>query len=1106
MRSVARNLAPRLPLPVAWALTRLARSYEQSDALTRWKMVVDLFELSARTLASLSLGLYSKSGAADTSVNKELVERLCKRMSLGDWWALTLVALRAVRKGSKSTWATLVGSALLTSKGQPSPVARSCEAIVTDRNRHLGHGYVATTSEYGDLVAKHFPTVQTLLELLSSEPGGRLLAVAKMDGRSTITQVLPLMGPQVAMIEEESSLRVEDGSVLVGDIVFQWAAEPVWPVFPLQFFEENVLDDHADVFLLDGLRNATEGIDRVWYIGVPSRAERRFNRGQDLADRVSRHLSRLFGQAGSELARTAAVQLVGSDADYTLPGQTELIQRHHSRFVGRQELINLIERAHGSAVLLESAPGAGKTGIAAEVAHRTNAVHHFFDRASGRSNISAAARSIASQLARRLDRPLPRLEDDSSTLRILHRLVFDSSRSGSGQQLFIVVDALDEADVASGELGLSFLPDPLPATVSVLATSRPGDHLALWKARADVRSLPLEPLSRSEVESIVRRRIPQTTAIELTRYYGISKGNPLLLQLALEAQINPAVRSTPLDDSINNFYDILMADAGQEIPLVRRLLAILGSAERSLTLNEIGEVLDVERSELRSALKRCRMVLSFEAGHFQVFHQTFREYLRSDALNALSRREIRTANEELRKACLGGMLLAGQYRRDHLPSHLVALGDWEALLALAGLPDYADGVAVALARELLRGDRSTNQTGRAHALLASLTNESSEQLLTVFCATVRRLYAAGHYGDFADLAASALTRAPRPVVGDLHAIVAQADRDRGRLQQATDRIRPLFEEDASACWRPFAIRYLELTLAEGLREMGDYDGAQSAYSRALRRVDPADDPDAWLEIYHHLCDIDFVRGQLDCALAGLKESVLRAENDRLHLRWGQALRIRGHVEYVRGDSVASIASYEAAREHFALLDDRIHLAKIANNLAEARLLAVANEFKGEVCTGAELDELLDLLGEAEELNRALQQQLELGKTRLTRAMVCRVLGDEARARESLELARHDLHAVGYGTGMALLDLENARLLNSPWRRPSDDDRHAAVVAAKRCYNRLKQYGSYPVYRALAVYVAARAGADRSEMAGLLGEIPHLDQIPRTAELLASALN
>lgn len=78
-------------MPVAWGLVRMVRRADAGDALTAWKLFLDLFELVTRTSACLALGGYLHAGAPDARSNRQVLACLDKRVSLGDWWALLLV-------------------------------------------------------------------------------------------------------------------------------------------------------------------------------------------------------------------------------------------------------------------------------------------------------------------------------------------------------------------------------------------------------------------------------------------------------------------------------------------------------------------------------------------------------------------------------------------------------------------------------------------------------------------------------------------------------------------------------------------------------------------------------------------------------------------------------------------------------------------------------------------------------------------------------------------------------------------------------------------------------------------------------------------------------
>lgn len=1114
--SLARKFRDDLPQPVAWSLVRFAKRFRSGDGLMRWKMFLDLFEITTRTLASIVVGAYVHRGCPDAEANQQLLRHLAKKVSLGDWWQSLMHTVRSCEEIRENHFVDTVANKLLDGRDKPNAIAKACESVIEARNKHLAHNVTMPDSEYSPLLTEHSPAVIELLELLSGLEEAVMLSVAEAED-NTVTYGVPLMGPSTNTLEEPMDFSVPVEDIAPGDVLFyDKGNEQCWRVFPMQFFEENVLEDEANVFMLDSARLQNGNFNGVSYLGIPSREKRQIREEDQSFERATKILEQLVSSESTETHPRNASR----SANYRSPGLEEIIQKHRKHFLGRTDLIDefLSDPSEGPVEgirLVAAPPGRGKTAFAAEIAGRTDAVAHFFSRSSGRTSSLGALRSISSQLAERLDRSLHTLQNFSEAVPTYQSLLFDAAakRAEQGKSLHLVIDAMDEAEFSGrdGEKTL-FLPDPLPDNLVVLATSREDELLTEWRSRRDTTELDLPPLSISEVRELAHRRDHDIDPETLNRLFQFCRGNPLLLNLGLDAL---AEDGHTADD------DWLQADEDPAVAVyeawMRRLeenrdsdayeiFALLYAARRGLSFHELRELGSYNRKDLRRQMKAARNILEFDRGYFHLFHQSFRDFLESDSEYALGRAEIQRAHNIIADGCRQDILGRG-YRRFYLPYHLFELNKWSSIEELAQEPNYVDGIAQALADGLLSSDASNQD--QALKVTSSFLQAKEEKAVKAFCATVHELMDRGEYDDaLLELANQMANQLSGPEQVSLHALLARADRERGHLEEADSRLSPLVGTHLDTIDPEDRVRIC-YTYADTRRVLGHYGDAMNWYERSQEMVDAQEEPARWLEIEYHLSDLHFVRGEISSGLDRLDDAGSFAKDIGLTLRRGQIERIKGHCWYVRGRREQTLDCYQRAHEFFSLINDPVHLAKIANNLAETLLLEWDNFFVGarDPVSRSELDEVYGWLDMAKELNTKHEQNLELGKCTLTRSLAASTSGDVDRAIELVQEASDILSTVGYYTGIALSDLHHARILlhadsNQSVSAPSLDRAKELAITA---FKQLTENDSYPVYRAVALCTAIEAGLDHEEARDMRETIPYLDEIPATNDRLSQLL-
>ena len=246
----------------------------------------------------------------------------------------------------------------------------------------------------------------------------------------------------------------------------------------------------------------------------------------------------------------------------------------------------------------------------------------------------------------------------------LQQILFDKWRAyGQGEEkpaLVFFIDGLDEG-VESGLL--SFLPREVFQNILIIYASRPGGHRDLqrfWNELPTVHHeiLKLGGLKRQDIRALLyevanKYKLDDSWVNELERR---SQGNPLYLKLLCDAlevktiQINDA---NALPEKIEGYYKAVL-DRYARLPDGDNLLNSLftfAAAKDYLTSFHIGQINSLGAASQQRVMGTLSEVLneypiSENMQGYQLFHETFREYLKK-----VHASEVRQAEKRIVTYC-----------------------------------------------------------------------------------------------------------------------------------------------------------------------------------------------------------------------------------------------------------------------------------------------------------------------------------------------------------------------------------------------------------------------------------------------------------------------
>jgi tetratricopeptide (TPR) repeat protein len=336
------------------------------------------------------------------------------------------------------------------------------------------------------------------------------------------------------------------------------------------------------------------------------------------------------------------------------------------RFVGRVELFRRLDdfakRPCGYFRVVADA-GLGKTALAAAAANRLKAPAFFANASRGLTRPDQCLNHLAVEVIARFgldhDHLPARAGEDSAFL----GKVLAEAAAKAERPLWIVVDALDEADPPGPGRNPLLLPDRLPPGVFILLTHRPGQVALVTAAGTAVdeyRIASSDPAQQADIEAYLRQeadrpeirraREAANPPIMIDRFVtflkGKSEGNFKYLDYVLADIAAGEPGFDPLDlealpSGLRGYYQQFWSQMEQVRSqegwpewngLYRPTIAFLAAAREAVPASWLGAMLGRPAEEIEErALERWRRFLGQErtggAERWRVVHQSFADFL-----------------------------------------------------------------------------------------------------------------------------------------------------------------------------------------------------------------------------------------------------------------------------------------------------------------------------------------------------------------------------------------------------------------------------------------------------------------------------------------------
>lgn len=375
--------------------------------------------------------------------------------------------------------------------------------------------------------------------------------------------------------------------------------------------------------------------------------------------------------------------------------------------------------------------GLGKTAIAAEIARRYNALVHFVNAPQGVTRPDQCLNHLAASLIARYELDHDHLPDRAGQdANFLHTLLQEAATKRGNAPLFLVIDALDEADPVLAGRNWLLLPDNLPHGTYVLLTHRPGDYpistnaqtpqpkplVITWddpRQQDDIAEHLRRQAQRPEIRCVLDDSIPPISVPQFVEALQVfAEGNFMYLDYVLADIITRGEGFDPLNlqglphglpGYYNHFWQQIEQVKGQEgwadwNSLFRPVIELMGVAGEPVSVAWLAEhtgrdTLEIEERALQLWQRFLRSERRSESVRtWYVVHQSFGDFL-SAKVN-LSKAHQRVADWYVNtwggwEARLPNLGMAKEhhsgYGLRHLATHLVGaecIEDLHHLLAL----------------------------------------------------------------------------------------------------------------------------------------------------------------------------------------------------------------------------------------------------------------------------------------------------------------------------------------------------------------------------------------------------------------------------------------
>ena len=626
----------KYPFPIATYYAKMQKeemliSKKKSSYQKLFLSMIDAFEITLRFLGVVVIKEYIDTEKPNEEFNKLLIEKLFKKMSLGDWLSIFRDGSRYLVKEENLFFPELNLYAIRKGSGKPknAKIMESFDKLINFRNKFKGHSTNCTEKEYHDLYDECMPHMEAILGGLSFLADYEYLAVKTTKGDHVIDIYQKLNGSKD--IEELEDRSIDQITIEEGDFLIINKEGEVFNLSPLLYFyisyEEE--EEYCCLYEENAIKNGF--FKMINYLGIlPNnqtwhfKAEENMDDYRELIQQFNRLFAYLLGAENnikSDPEKTIKVE------DYYFKMQKSIIEQYSKTYFKRVKAENaveeFIEKSDRGYFEIIGVPGQGKTALMCSLIQKYDAIHHLITDNAGRDDEQLMLKSLLSQAYSKNNEINAVFPEDTKALEMQWTSVlYELSEKNNGHKVVVVIDALDELN---GNKNLGFLPEHLPENVYIIYSMRP---IKIEKTFDVEVSYELEPFTKDDVHKYIKKYHENVAPDMAETFYEISGGNPLFLKCLLDNEQKGEYKSGKLPKNLVELLDRLVNSLrNSKSEIAYDLFGLIAVSPGGLSIKTLAKILGVSPMEVKSVIDEYRQYLMCIDHGYRFFHKRIYEHL-----------------------------------------------------------------------------------------------------------------------------------------------------------------------------------------------------------------------------------------------------------------------------------------------------------------------------------------------------------------------------------------------------------------------------------------------------------------------------------------------
>lgn len=626
----------KYPFPIATYYAKMQKeemliSKKKSSYQKLFLSMIDAFEITLRFLGVVVIKEYIDTEKLNEKFNKLLIEKLFKKMSLGDWLSIFRDGSRYLVEEENLFFPELNLYAIRKGSGKPknAKIMESFDKLINFRNKFKGHSTNCTEKEYHDLYDECMPHMEAILGGLSFLADYEYLAVKTTRGDHVIDIYQKLNGSKD--IEELEDRSIDQITIEEGDFLIINKEGEVFNLSPLLYFyisyEEE--EEYCCLYEENAIKNGF--FKMINYLGIlPNnqtwhfKAEENMDDYRELIQQFNRQFAYLLGAENnikSDPEKTIKVE------DYYFKMQKSIIEQYSKTYFKRVKAENaveeFIEKSDRGYFEIIGVPGQGKTALMCSLIQKYDAIHHLITDNAGRDDEQLMLKSLLSQAYSKNNEINAVFPEDTKALEMQWTSVlYELSEKNNGHKVVVVIDALDELN---GNKNLGFLPECLPENVYIIYSMRP---IKIEKTFDVEVSYELEPFTKDDVHKYIKKYHENVAPDMAETFYEISGGNPLFLKCLLDNEQKGEYKSGKLPKNLVELLDRLVNSLrNSKSEIAYDLFGLIAVSPGGLSIKTLAKILGVSPKEVKSVIDEYRQYLVCIDHGYRFFHKRIYEHL-----------------------------------------------------------------------------------------------------------------------------------------------------------------------------------------------------------------------------------------------------------------------------------------------------------------------------------------------------------------------------------------------------------------------------------------------------------------------------------------------